>query len=146
MIDNFLFAKTKIPLLHKALSVYTQRQKVIAGNIANISTEGYKRRDVEFETHFNDALTLGGATPLAGATTQPMHMSINSSDPDQLQSQVVQTTTETDAYASGVNNVDIDLEMSELAQNQIRFKYASRLISQSFNQMRRAISGGGSGT
>jgi flagellar basal-body rod protein FlgB len=144
MIDNFLFAKTKIPLLQKALGVYAQRQKVIAGNIANIGTDGYKRRDVEFETHFNDALTLGGATPLMGETTKPMHMPINSNDPEQLQSHIVQPTGDTDKLASGVNNVDIDLEMSELAQNQIRFKYAARLISQTFTQMRRSISGGAS--
>lgn len=145
MIDNFLFASTKIPLLHKALTAYSERQRVIAGNLANIATPGYKRRDVEFETHFNDALTLGGATPLAGDTTQPMHIAINSNDPDQLQSRVIQST-ETEKLASGVNNVDIDLEMSELAQNQIRFKYASRLIAQTFTQMRKSISGGGSGS
>jgi flagellar basal-body rod protein FlgB len=145
MVDNFLFASTKIPLLHKALTAYTQRQKVIAGNIANIATEGYKRRELDFETHFNDALTLGGATPLEGQTTQPMHIPINTSDPDQLQTHVVQST-DTEKLASGVNNVDIDLEMSELAQNQIRFKYASRLIAQTFTQMRKSISGGGSGT
>jgi flagellar basal-body rod protein FlgB len=143
MVEDFLFDKTKIPLLHKALGVYSQRQKVIAGNIANIATPGYKRHDVEFETHFNDALTLGGATPLAGVSTQPMHMAINGSDPNQLQGHVVEPA-ETEKLASGVNNVDIDREMSEIAQNQIRFKYASRLIAQTFTQMRRAISGGGS--
>ncbi len=143
MVENFLFEKTKIPLLQKALGVYTQRQKVIAGNIANIATPGYKRRDVEFETHFNDALTLGGAIPLAGASTQPMHMAINGNDPNQIQGHVVESS-DTETLASGVNNVDIDLEMSEIAENQIRFKYAARLIAQSFTSMRRAISGGGS--
>jgi flagellar basal-body rod protein FlgB len=145
MIDNFLFSKTKIPLLHKALGVYTSRQKVIAGNIANISTPGYQRRDVEFETHFNDALTLGGTRPLEGGVTQPGHIPINASDPSQIEARVVTPTDETDKLASGVNNVDIDLEMSELAENQIRFKYASRLISDTFKTLRRSITGTGSG-
>jgi flagellar basal-body rod protein FlgB len=145
MIENFLFSKTKIPLLHKALGVYTTRQKVIAGNIANISTPGYKRQDVEFETHFNEVLTLGGTQPLAGETTQPHHIPINGSDPSQLEARMVTPKDDTDPLASGVNNVDIDLEMSELAQNQIRFKYASRLISDSFKTLRRSIAGQGSG-
>jgi flagellar basal-body rod protein FlgB len=146
MIDDFLYSKTKIPLLQKALGAYTQREKVIAGNVANIGTIGYKRKDVEFETHFNDALTLGGAQPLAGEMTQPMHMAINSSDPNQLETKVTQSNTDTDSLASGVNNVDIDVEMSELAENQIRFKFASRLIAESFKGLRRAISGTESGS
>jgi len=145
MIENFLFTRTKIPLLHKALGAYATRQKVIAGNIANISTVGYKRRDVEFETNFNEALTLGGATPLAGASTQPGHIAINSNDPDRLEARVTEPSEGTDKLASGVNNVDIDMEMSELAQNQIRFKYAARLIAGTFTTMRRSINGGGSG-
>ncbi|MGE5314483.1 MAG: flagellar basal body rod protein FlgB [Acidobacteriota bacterium] len=144
MIDNLLFSKTKIPLLHKALSVYASRQKVLAGNIANISTPGYRRQDVEFETRFNEALTLGGAVPLKGETTQPDHIAINGTDPEQMQAHVVQSG-DTDSLASGVNNVDIDLEMAELAQNQIRFKYASRLISDSFKTLRRSITGQGGG-
>lgn len=142
MIENLLFDKTKIPLLHKALGVYAQRQQVIAGNIANIATQGYKRREVEFETHFNDALTLGGVTPLTGDTTQPMHMTINGSDPNELQTRVVESTN-TDSLASGINNVDIDREMTEIAQNQIRFKFASKFMASAFTGMRRAISGGG---
>ncbi|HLP18073.1 MAG TPA: flagellar basal body rod protein FlgB [Bacteroidota bacterium] len=145
MIENFLFDKTKIPLLHKALGVYTSRQKVIAGNIANISTPGYKRQDVEFEARFNDALTLGGVTPLEGQTTQAQHIPINTTDPEQLQSRVVTPKGDTDELASGVNNVDIDMEMAQLAENQIRFKYASRLISESFKTLRRSITGSGSG-
>jgi flagellar basal-body rod protein FlgB len=145
MIEDFLYSKTKIPLLQKALGVYASKQKVLAGNIANISTPGYQRRDVEFETHFNDALTLGGTQPLAGETTQAGHIAINGNDPTQIEGHVVTPTDETDKLASGVNNVDIDLEMSELAENQIRFKYASRLISDSFKLLRQSISGTGSG-
>jgi flagellar basal-body rod protein FlgB len=144
MIDDFLFSRTKIPLLQKALGVYASRQKVISGNIANISTPGYQRQEVEFETHFNDALTLGGAQPLQGDTTQAQHIPINSTDPEQLESHLV-TTSGTDKLASGVNNVDIDVEMSELAENQIRFKYASRMLSDSFKLLRQSIQGTGGG-
>jgi flagellar basal-body rod protein FlgB len=71
-------------------------------------------------------------------------MSINGSVSDQIQARITESS-ETEKLASGVNNVDIDLEMSELAQNQIRFKYAARMIAGAFTTMRRSISGGGSG-
>lgn len=145
MIDKFLFSGTKIPLLQKALGMYTSRQKVLAGNLANISTPGYQRRDIEFGTRFNEALTLGGVRPLEGETTQAGHIAINAAGADGLDARVVATKDETEALASGVNNVDIDLEMAELAQNQIRFKYASRMIADSFRTLRRSIAGTGSG-
>ena len=44
---------------------------------------------------------------------------------------------------SGVNNVDIDKEMSELAANSIQFRFASRKIGDYYRGLQNVIKGGG---
>ena len=42
---------------------------------------------------------------------------------------------------SGLNNVDIDMEMADLAENHLFFNVSQRLISGQFNGLRRSITG-----
>jgi flagellar basal body rod protein FlgB len=42
---------------------------------------------------------------------------------------------------NGANNVNIDHEMAELAKNQIRFKFASKLLGDSFRGLQKSIRG-----
>ena len=46
-----------------------------------------------------------------------------------------------DPLASGVNNVDLDHEMTELAKNQIRFRFAARLMADTFRGIQKSIRG-----
>ena len=51
----------------------------------------------------------------------------------------------TNEMYSGVNNVDIDKEMSDLAENSLSFKFASRRIGDYFKLIQEVIKGGGNG-
>ncbi len=44
-------------------------------------------------------------------------------------------------YMSGESHVSIDREMAELAQNQIRYRFAARAVKSYFQGMQNAISG-----
>ncbi len=135
-----LFDGTKIPVLHRALDAYTLRQKVIAGNIANITTPGYKAQSVKFEDELSGALQAGG---IPGMCTDPRHMPIGGQAAPAA-TPVVQTEPSgelTDPLASGVNNVDLDQEMAELAKTQLRFKFAARLIGDTFRGIQKSIKG-----
>jgi flagellar basal body rod protein FlgB len=46
-----------------------------------------------------------------------------------------------DPLASGINSVDIDQEMAELAKNQIRYKFSARLIGEAFRALQMSIRG-----
>jgi flagellar basal-body rod protein FlgB len=136
-----LFDKTRIPLLETALNAYALRNKVSAENIANINTVGYKSKSVSFEDELSGALHQ---TP-SGARTNERHIPLgNSAGPDSS-ARIIEdrsgTGTPTDELASGVNNVDIDHEMAELAKNQIRFRFAARLVSESFKGIQKSIRG-----
>ena len=136
-----IFDNTKIPLLSKALDAYSLRHKIISSNIANIGTPGYKAKNVEFESLLNQAAAATSVQPL---TTNLRHIDI-SATPTAIQSPEVAATSpdgmSDEDMKSGINDVDIDTEMAELAKNQIRFKYVSRLLGDSFRGIQKSIRG-----
>jgi flagellar basal-body rod protein FlgB len=135
-----LFDGTKIPVLNRGLDAYALRQKVTARNLANITTPGYKAQSVKFEEELSGALQTGS---IPGMTTDARHMPIGGSSAQNV-TPTVQTLPageNTDALASGMNNVDLDQEMAELAKTQIRFRFASRLIGDTFRSIQKSIRG-----
>ncbi|MBI5474623.1 MAG: flagellar basal body rod protein FlgB [Ignavibacteriae bacterium] len=139
-----LFDSTKIPLLGKALDVYSLRQKVMASNISNITVPGYKSQSVSFEEQLAAAEKNSGA--VRGAATNPKHLSISAAtDIRDVQEKVYDTSEDKpegyNELASGFNDVDIDYEMAELAKNQIRFRFGSRLLGDTFKGIQKAIRG-----
>ena len=135
-----LFDKTGIPLLGKALDAYALRQKVIASNIANISTIGYRSQTVSFEDELAGSLQN---PQISGTQTNERHLPLGA--PSQADPAVEITDTNrgsaTSTNASGVNDVDIDNEMAELAKDQIRFRLAARMISDAFKGIQKSIRG-----
>jgi flagellar basal-body rod protein FlgB len=137
-----IFESTKIPLLNKALSAYSLQQKITSANIANINTVGYRAKAVAFQSEMDSAAHLQ-AQELA--TTNAQHLSGTAADLNRTNGQIVDAASSgyiaDDPHASGVNNVDIDYEMTELAQTQLRFKYAARLLAETFRGIQKSIRG-----
>jgi len=134
-----LFDSTKIPLLQKALNAYSLRQKVSSENIANINTAGYRAQAVSFKEEMQEA-TRQASVALSG--TDKNHFTAGS---DESPSEVVDAASAgliaDDPSASGVNNVDIDHEMAEIAETQLRYKYAARLMTETFREIQSSIRG-----
>jgi len=135
-ISDFIFGKTSVPVLNKSLDAYALRQESIADNIANVDTPGYKRSEVSFEEDLKAALDKKG---VSGFRTHPRHLPVGKPRIDEVKP--IPFIPKDESLASGKNNVDIDRENAELAKNQIRFFYASRLMELSFNRLKSAISG-----
>lgn len=133
-----LFDLTTIPALGRALNAYALRHKTIAANIANAGTVGYVPKRVSFEEQL--ASDTGDQGALRGATTDPRHIPIGIASVTDAQPRV-EDDKSGDPMASGVNGVDIDQEMGELAKNQIRYKFAARLTSQAFQSLEKSIRG-----
>lgn len=104
--------------LERALSAASLRQQVIANNIANLNTPGFKRSRVEFESLLAEALAKG-------------------EDPSQVRPKVVQETNSI-GRPDG-NNVALELEMTELAETQIWHAALVRQMSDHFGRMRQVI-------
>ena len=135
-----LFNRTNIPLLGKALDAYALRQKVIASNIANIATAGYHSQTVSFEDELSGALQ---DSQISGTQTHQRHIPIGAPSAADPTIQVANTNTGPGMppNTSGVNDVDIDNEMAELAKDQIRFRFAARMIADTFKGIQKSIRG-----
>ncbi len=121
-----------IKSLEKFISYCSVKNKVISKNIANIGTENYRREDIEFKTILSNNMEQM-------KTTNTKHLKL---------SQATQPSFEISKdksldNVSGVNNVDIDKEMSELAANSIQFRFASRKIGDYYRNLQNVIKGGG---
>ena len=101
----------------EALNLRALRQQVLASNIANADTPGYKTQDIDFQFEFM-SLTKG---------EQPQTLS-----PPGL------------AEKPDGNNVNLDRESRLLAENAIRFNLASTLLKGQLKSVREAIQGGSS--
>ena len=113
-------------LLEKVLDYTTLRQRVISENIANIGTANYKRKDVKFESELSNALD-----------TQ-FHFN-NSNSIENADFKIV--TDNSRDMVSGMNNVDINNEMANMAQNTLLFKFAARKLNGYFRTLQGVIRG-----
>ena len=97
------------------LSFVTRRQEVIASNIANADTPGYKTRDVQTPSDF--AAILGQFSP-------------------QIQ-EAAGLASRNDG-----NNVSMDREARILAENDLKFNLATQMLKSEFKGIRSAIEEG----
>jgi flagellar basal-body rod protein FlgB len=127
---------SSVKLLQNLLDYCSVKNNVIAKNISNIGTENYKREDVVFK----DLLDENVNSFLK--TSNEKHLStlrMNNSDDSKYE----HSFDDSDAMDSGVNNVNIEREMTELAENTLRYKFASRKIGDYYRNIQSVIKGGG---
>ena len=134
MLGELVFNKTTLPVLIKSLDASMLRSRVISNNVANVTTPGFQRLEVKFEDELRTALDR---TRLRGRTTDKKHMAIGRKNIGDIDAQVERPVDPT--LASGVNNVDIDMEMAKLAENQIMFNYAVKFAQGAYRKINSAI-------
>ncbi|MBW7995062.1 MAG: flagellar basal body rod protein FlgB [Candidatus Glassbacteria bacterium] len=137
MLNKFLFEQTNLPLLHKGLDTYALRQQASAHNIANVNTHGFRRMEVKFEEELRKALKIENG--INAKMTDRNHFKIGAGTLDQVEPVVYMPTD--DELHSGINNVDIDVEMVRLAKAQLSFDFAARMSNRTFSGLRSAIRG-----
>jgi flagellar basal-body rod protein FlgB len=116
------------------LVLRSQRQQVLASNIANADTPGYIARDFDFATALKDATGMNTAGP---SQTDARHLSLGSSDPrNPAMAYAVQTQPSEDG-----NSVDLDRERANFMDNAIRYESTLRFINSNVKTMLSAITG-----
>ncbi len=96
------------------MDLLSARQKLVASNIANADTPGYKTQDIDFQSEFANA--LGGephALPVGGLQVK-----------------------------NDGNNVNLDREARLLSENALRFSIASNLMRGQIQAVKSAIKEG----
>jgi flagellar basal-body rod protein FlgB len=120
----------------QALSLRSERQRLIASNIANADTPGYVAREMNFAQALKEA--TGAGQPAARlAASQPGHIATGPSG----------GTYSTLAYAAPSqtnldrNTVDMDRERASFADNTVKYEATLRFISGQVKTTLSAITG-----
>jgi flagellar basal-body rod protein FlgB len=125
-----------------ALSLRSQRQELLASNIANADTPNYKARDIDFASALQGALVRQGAPANALATTAAAHIPRGTPDGSSLPDGTpVQYRGVVQGSADG-NTVDMDVERNQFADNAVRYEAGISMINQQIRAMLAAVSGG----
>jgi flagellar basal-body rod protein FlgB len=136
MIDRILFGTQSLDVLKKGLGVYSDRAKVHARNVANAETPGYRSQEIRFEQDLRLALRTGSAAQ--AARTDPRHLGGEGN----LPAGRLEARDPVSAWnGNGVNDVDVDREMADVADNTLRYTVASELVRRAYSGLRNAIRG-----
>ncbi len=136
MLTDLLFNKTVVPTVEQSMNTYSLRQKTLANNVANAMTPGYKAQKVDFEEELRKSLS---SNHIKGNLTDKNHIPVGSTSPSIISPKV--SLKEDPLNDTGVNNVDIDREMAEMAENSLRYEMSSKLITRRFSVIKSAIRG-----
>lgn len=120
--------------LENALSASTTRRDVIANNIANVNTPGFRRGEVEFEEMLSTALGDGKQMPIA--ITNGKHID---TFPSRNVKPVIKTVNDENMRYDG-NNVDIEREVADMAKNSIYYNSITQMLGQQYSGIKTILS------
>ncbi len=130
-LAQFMFERVGIPNFGKYLDLAAFRHKLVSGNIANVSTSGYRSRHIDFKAEFEKMTDK--SSRLEGNVTRHNHIPIGNhkAKPPQVQ--------QTKVAEGEMNSVDIDREVSTMAQNELLFTIGARLLQRKFDGLKNVI-------
>jgi len=124
---SFAVSDAVSQVLATALDGVTLRQSVIADNIANVDTPGFRATSVDFETQLKAAISDGTFLREQGAAGTD---------------DVTATTTPTDTpVGANGNNVDLRKETMAAVQSQFQYQILTRAVNDRFNLVKIAVAG-----
>jgi flagellar basal-body rod protein FlgB len=118
--------------LEGAMSFHRERHTVLAGNVANVDTPGYRPVDLEHAP-------AAGVAPGVMAVTAPGHM--QAAGPGGLAGATVAFTDNGETGADG-NAVTLEREMAKIDANRVRYKASAELATRRLALLRYAATHG----
>jgi flagellar basal-body rod protein FlgB len=117
-----------VDTLEQALTYHRERHTVLAGNVANLDTPGYRAVDLERQT---------AASPAALATTHEGHFATAAS------SDYVTSFDDGGALPSADGNaVSLERELSKIDANRARYSTSAELVTRRMAMLRYAAGDG----
>lgn len=120
----------------RSLSIANQRLEVLADNVANADTPGYKARDIDFRTAMQSA---GSGGDIGLKATSKGHMQLDG---------IAGPNTATPLYrvpdqpSLDGNTVDSQRENAAIAETSVRYQASLTFLSAQIRSLREAINGG----
>lgn len=118
-----------------ALRLRSQRSEVLANNLANADTPGYKARDIDFQAALQEA--QGQQDGMAMAASDPSHMPADGTgggSPELMYRNPIQPSIDG-------NTVDTQTEMSKYMRNSMEFQASFQFLNSSIKGLKDALAG-----
>ena len=123
-----LFGNT-IPMVQKSLDFLWKQQEVLAMNIANVDTPGYKRKTVTFEDEYRNKLLAASQTK----NTTKIRQAINEAD--------CLVYSRDDSGRVDENNVNADVENTKIARSTLHYQYLLQSVSNDIKSYQSVVKG-----
>ena len=122
----------------RALSAASLRHEVLSNNIANVNTPNFKRSHVRFEDLLKQELGLDREPLMKVVRTHDRHLPIAFHGKVRP---VIEQDAGTNMRLDG-NNVDIDIEMAEVAKNQLYYSALATAVGGHISKLKSVITSG----
>jgi flagellar basal-body rod protein FlgB len=122
----------------EALRLRALRGELLANNLANADTPGYKARDIDFRTALAAAAPGGGNLPLS--TTRSGHIAAGPNAATAGAQGVIQYRVPMAPALDG-NTVDAQVEQASFAENAVRYQATLSFLNARFRSLMTAITG-----
>ncbi|MDR1615715.1 MAG: flagellar basal body rod protein FlgB [Syntrophomonadaceae bacterium] len=141
MIDE-IFSNQVNTILKLGMDAASMRNEVIADNIANAETPGFKKSEVDFEQRLQGIINknYSDKTSLLLNITNTRHMQINDGNQLAMFQPRIRAVDGTSSRNDG-NNVDIDVEMANNTKNNTFYEAVNRSMTNEIKILRLAITG-----
>jgi flagellar basal-body rod protein FlgB len=131
-MSNSIISDDYIQKLKTAMDGLALRQEVIGRNIANVDTPGYRALTVDFESALKDAT----ASRVTMNVTHTQHIQPSNTGVDFQTTQRSNTTQRADG-----NDVNIDQELTEMVDTNIRYQSLAEFVGTKFSILRNIATG-----
>jgi len=132
-----MFQSNLVPVLEEVAKFAQARHAVLAGNLANLDTPGYRVRDLsleDFQGRLREAIEQRRGPP---PFQSPGHVHEEPAEARYL-AQVAENA-KTILYHDG-SNVSLEQQVTAMARNQMQHNLALAIISHQFRQLQAAVS------
>ncbi|MFN7729558.1 MAG: flagellar basal body rod protein FlgB [Bdellovibrio sp.] len=134
---SFMFGKTT-QALGTALNMRLLKHNVISSNVANAETPNYHAKKLDFEEALARAVDLDGMRSIN--TTHGEHFGLGGRSPAKVGPDIYENPD--GQVTNDGNTVDLEKEMSALAENTVMYKAALQLINKKLASLRYAVTEG----
>lgn len=138
MAQDFLI-NDRTRLLQRSLDGLSLRQQTIQNNLANSETPGFRASEVSFESKLKSVLS--NPQEMSLSRTDSRHLSIGG-DVDLQRPIATVFQPSVNASRNDENTVDVEQEMSRLAETQLMFSSIVQLMNHKLGGIRTAINEG----
>jgi flagellar basal-body rod protein FlgB len=134
-MSKVFFEDNNMHTMERFLDLAVQRQALIASNVANIDTPGYKTVDLSFEKELQEAVD---SHRIGSGVTNSRHI------PVAPEARVPGSVLEVKGLTlrNDQNNVNIDREMGQLSTNAMKFSMVAQMLLGKFRTLKAAIQEG----